>query len=202
MTDQDQTNAMADILGKLNNIEAGVPNAKRENGGANGNEIDAMADVLRKLKAATGDTTSALIAESANNPELDAAVNTTRTNNGVSVSRYDICTEKKTIQEGLSKTFYYIVDNKTNQIMYDDLGLFESAMGIVKHELYTNNQTKIQRILDLDREYIGNMMETYSYKRKLKTINENSTKFDVTSAKYSNSKSRLQSTKMKLLKAI
>jgi hypothetical protein len=60
----------------------------------------------------------------------------------------------------------------------------------------------VQRILDLDQEYVGAMMETYGYKRRLKRLDESSVQYDVTSAKYSNSRSKLSAAKMKLLKAL
>jgi hypothetical protein len=199
MTQQENTNAMADIMGKLNNVQAGIPNEKTATGT---DEVSAMADVLRKLQDVSGTVAHSVVTESKINPELNTAVNTRRTATGVTISRYDIRTQKKTVQEGLHKTFYYIVDNNTGDIVYDDLGLFESAMGIVKHKLYTENDISVQRILDLDQEYVGIMMETYGYKRRLKRIDESSVQFDVTSAKYSNSKTKLGLTKTKLLKAL
>jgi hypothetical protein len=199
MTQQENTNAMADIMGKLNNVQAGIPNKKSA---AGSDDVGAMADVLRKLQDISGTVAQGVVSESKTNPELNAAVNTQRTATGVTISRYDIRTQKKTVQEGLQKTFYYIVDNSTGDVIYDDLGLFESAMGIVKHKLYTENGSSVQRILDLDQEYVGIMMETYGYKRRLKRIDESSVQFDVTSAKYSNSKTKLSLTKTKLLKAL
>jgi hypothetical protein len=199
MTQHDDTNSMADIMGKLNNISEGKPMPKTN---TNTDDINAMAEVMRKLQEATGVAAQAVVTESKANPELDAAFNTQRTATGVTVSRYDIRTEKKTVQEGLQKTFYYIIDNTTGAVAYSDLGLFESAMGIVKHKLYTQDDNKLQRIIDLDQEYVGAMMETYGYKRRLKRIDESSVQFDVTTAKYSNSKTKLSLTKAKLLKAL
>ena len=196
---QADTNTMADIMTKLNNVAEGIPNAKTS---ANSDDIGAMAEVMRKLQEVSGNAAHTIVTESKTNPELDAAVNTTRTATGVTISRYDIRTEKQTVQEGLQKTFYYVVDNTTGDTVFSDLGLFESAMGVVKHKLYTQDDTKVQRIIDLDQEYVGAMMETYGYKRRLKRIDESSVQFDVTSAKYSNSKTKLSMTKAKLLKAL
>lgn len=194
-----EAKSMADIMRKLNNVEAGVPNAKSS---TDSSDIAAMADVMRKLQAASNTVVTKVVTESKTNPELNAAVNTTRHATGVTVSRYDIRTEKKTVQEGLSKTFYYIVDNTTGDTVHSDLGLFESAMGVVKHTLYTQDASKVQRILDLDQEYVGAMMETYGYKRRINRLDEGTTQFDVTSAKYSNSKTKLGMAKLKLLKAL
>lgn len=198
MTNQDQTDAMADILGKMN-AAAKSGTYKKE---AGADEASAMEDVLKRLQEATGAYSDKVVTESRKKPEIGVALNAQRTESGVSVSRYDIRTEKRNVQEGFKKTFYYIVDNKTGDMVQDELGLFESAMGIVKHTLYTQDDAKVQRILDLDQEYVSVMMETYRYKRKLKQLNESSVQYDVTAAKYSNSKTRLSAAKMKLLKAL
>lgn len=198
MTDQEQTDAMAAILGKLNAAQDGTFKKTSIPAG----EVDAMGDVLRRLQEATGAFSQEIVTESKKNPDLGVAVQAQRTETGVSVSRYDIRTEKKTVQEGLTKTFYTIVDNRTGDAIYEDLGLFESAMGVVKHMLYTGNDQKMQRLLDLDQEYVGAMMETYGYKSRLQRLDENSVQYDVASAKYSNSKQKLSAAKMKILKAL
>jgi hypothetical protein len=194
-----ETNSMADIMRKLNNVKAGVPNV---NSSTDRTDIAEMADVMRKLQAVSETVVSRVVTAGQSNPALEAAVNMTRTSIGVTVSQYDIRTVKKTVQEGLSKTFYYIVDNNSGDTIHSDLGLFESAMGVVKHKLYTQDDSKVQRILDLDQEYVGAMMETYGYKSRINRLDEGSVQFDVTSAKYSNSRTKLGMTKLKLLKAL
>jgi len=201
MTDQEQTNAMADILGKLNAAESGTfkiaPGVS-----SSADDAAAMHDVLAKLQEATNGAAYEMVNESQQDLELATAVNTQRNEQGVSVSRYDIRTEKKTVSEGLKKTFYYVVDNQTGRIVHDDLGLFESAMGIVKHMLYTKKQNKIDRIVELDQAYVGYVVETYGYKTRLTRLDESEVQYDVASAKYSNSKSKMQQAKMLLLKAL
>jgi len=203
MTDQNQTDAMADILRKLNN---GVDKAQK--GEVNNDptskaaQTDAMADVMRKLQAATGEAAYEMVAESASDADLGVAINTTRTEAGVSVSRYDIRATKKTVQEGINKTFYNITDNKTGTMLYDDLGLFETAMGVVKHTLFTKDENKVRRLLSLDQEYVGAVMEVYGLKNRLQRLDESSVQYDVASAKYSNSRTKLSAAKMKLLKAL
>lgn len=200
---QQQTDAMADILRKLNN---GVD--KSNKGGAKLDptsstaQADAMAEVLRKLQNVTGERFTTMVTENVDEPEFSAAINTTRTETGVSVSRYDIRTEKKTVQEGLKKTFYHIVDNQTGAMLYEDLGLFETAMGIVKHTLYTKNDNKIDRLVELDQEYVGAIMEAYGYKKRLKRLDESSLQYDIATAKYTNIRTKVTTTKMKILKAL
>lgn len=199
MTDQAQTDAMSNILGKLNQVEEGT---YEKTGGASSEDTAAMADVLRKLQEATGESAREVVSESRKNPDLGFAVEAERTETGVTVSRYDIRTEKKIVQEGLTKTFYHVVDNRTGEMIHEDLGLFETAMGVVKHMLYTKNEQKLERLLGLDRDYVSAVMETYSYKTRMKRLDESSVQYDVTSAKYSNARQRLSAVKMKILKAL
>lgn len=201
MTDKEQADAMANILGKLNDVESG----KYKSTGASGpaaEDTAAMADVLRKLQAATGEAAREVVTESKKKPDLGVALQAQRTDTGVTVSRYDIRSEKKTVQEGLVKTFYHVVDNKTGMEIHTDLGLFESAMGVVKHLLYTKDENKMRRLIDLDQEYVGAMMETYGYKKRMTRLDESSVQYDVASAKYSNARNKLSAAKVKILKAL
>lgn len=198
MTNQNDIDAMAKILGNMKAAESGEHTVTKASAG----EADAMADVLQRLQEATSGAAYNVVNESRDNKELDMALNTQKIAEGVSISRYDIRAEKKIVQEGLKKTFYNIVDNKTGKVVHSDLGLFESAMGIVKHMLYTRDDNRVNRILQVDQEYTGAVMETYGYKKRLSRLDESSVQHDVASAKYSNSKSKMQAAKMKLLKVI
>jgi hypothetical protein len=196
MSDIKQTDAMADILRKLNEgVDVSNPSSKAS-------RTNAMAEVLRKLQNVTKNTVTTVVTEGMDKPDFNVAVNTTRTKSGVSISRYDIQTEKKLVQEGLKKTFYRIIDNRTDKLIYEDLGLFESAMGIVKHMLYTHNTQRIERLIELDQEYVGAIMETYGYKQRMRRLNESSVQYDVAAAKYSKSRTKMATTKMKILKAL
>jgi len=207
MTNQDQTDAMAAILGKMNAATNEMTDDREEstltqNSESSNSETAAMHDVLARLQEATGVFSETIVSESKKNPDLGVAINTQRTDNGVSVSRYDIRTEKKPMQEGIKKTFYYIVDNRTGEMVHEDLGLFETAMGVVKHMLFTEDERKVKRILDLDQEYVGAMMEIYSHKQRLARLDESEVQYDVITAKYSNAKTKLGAAKLKLLKAL
>jgi hypothetical protein len=197
MTSKDQVDAMANILAKL-----GSTSTRKAGTSASSGETAAMADVLRKLQAVTGDVAKTVVTESKVNPDLGVAVQAKKTESGVSVSRYDIRADRREIQEGTSKTFYQVVDNRNGRIIYDGLGLFESAMGAVKHLLYTKDENRLERLLNLDREYVGAMMELYSCKSRMRRLDESSVQYDVTAAKYSNARNKLQAAKIKILKAL
>lgn len=165
-------------------------------------EIDEMAKILAKLENATSTATQEMVTESAVNPESGLAVSTQRTQNGVTISKFDIQTDKKTVAEGLTKTFYQIVDNQTGEIIARDLGLFESAMGIVKHLLYTKKTNKAKDLIDLDGAYVGALIESYQHKKRMSRLDESTVAYDVTAAKYSQSKQRVGAAKVKILKAL
>ncbi len=87
-----------------------------------------MYDILNKLNSV--DSTSKILAERAENDvELEMAITQKVTETSVSVQNYRI---DIVLQEfaGKQKRFYNVVDG--NKIIYRELGLFETAMGIVK----------------------------------------------------------------------
>lgn len=209
MVDRTEVDAMANIMRKMNGDTSSDLTTPTHETAPAFNPVsdarantDAMADIMRKLNIGSESAAQSIVTESHNKPDLGVAVQMERHENGVSVSRYDIRMRKEVVQEGLKKTFYSIVDNRSGNVIYDDLGLFETAMGVVKHKLYTQNQQKIDRILELDMAYTGMMVETYGYKQRMKRLDESTVQHDITSAKYSNARTKLSAVKLKLLKAL
>ena len=205
MVDRTEVDAMANIMRKMNGEQpqSNSSHALVENNVSDARaNINAMADIMRKMNASSNELAHTMVTESHTSPDIGVAVQMKQHDNGVSVSHYDIRMEKKIVQEGLRKTFYSIIDNTTGDVLHDDLGLFESAMGIVKHTLYTHNQQKINRILELDTAYTGIMVETYGYKQRMNRLDESSVQHDITTAKYSNARTKLSAVKLKLLKAL
>lgn len=207
MVDRAEVDAMAAIMSALDGTGkpsvTGSAQQKFEDPASEAAQVNAMADVLRKLETATSSAAQELVTESKRQPDLGFAIEAQRTEeDGVSVSRYKIVREKKMVSEKLRKNFYHIVDNTTGERVYEDMGLFETAMGVVKHELYTQDDNKIQRILQLDTEYTGLVTETYAYKNKMKRLDESSVQYDVAAAKYSRAREKLSGTKSKILKAL
>jgi hypothetical protein len=165
-------------------------------------QIDAMADVIRKLGSSVDSAAHNIVTESKHNPDLGFAVEAQRTDAGVTVSCYDIRTEKKDVTEGFNKTFYHVIDNRNGETVAGDLGLFESAMGIVKHLLYTNKLDAVNKLVQFDAAYVGNMVETFSCKQRMRRLDESTAQYDVAAAKHSQSRQQMRNTKMKILKAL
>ena len=161
-------------------------------------DAKAMEDILKKLDSVTTASTKRLVEASEQNVDLKIALNTSKSTKGIQVANYEIIPEKHTIN-GLRKNYYTIAED--GEVLHSDISLFESAMSIVKRYMLNKRLQDIDTILTLDQQYDANLIESYSYKYKLKTINE-SVKRDVYEAKYSNSLGKVKSTKQRILKTL
>ena len=160
----------------------------------------AMEDILRKLETATASSTQRIVEESQTNSDVMMAMNTSKTQAGVKIATYEIIPEKIE-SNGLRKNYYKIVDTTNNTVMYDDISLFESAMSITKRLMLGKKLNDIKTIVELDRAYDTKLIESYSYKYKMKRITE-SMKRDVYEAKYSNALGKVKSYKERILKTL
>ena len=153
-----------------------------------------MYDILNKLNSV--DTTSKIVAERAEKDvELEMAITQKVTETSVSVQNYRI---DIVLQEfaGKQKRFYNVVDG--NKIIYRELGLFETAMGIVKN-LMLGKSSRVQELVTHDNSYMDNLYEVYMHNTRIKrgTVNE-----DVAVAKLSKAKSKVAEAKSKILKRL
>jgi hypothetical protein len=153
----------------------------------------AMYDILNKLN--TVDSTARMVAESAEQDvDLKVALTQKIEENSVSVQNYRI---DIVLQEfaGTQKHFYNVVED--NKILYRELALFETAMGVVK-KLMTG-KSGADEIVRYDEEYINNLYEVYTHKHRIKTgtINE-----DIAQAKLDRAKTKLKESKDKILRRL
>ena len=82
-------------------------------------------------------------------------------------------------------------------MLYEDVALFESAMGIVKN-LLGNKSKKANDIEKADMQYNNALYEVYMFKSKAKVkINE-----DVMLAKMSNAKRKMAEAKSKIMQKL
>jgi len=153
-----------------------------------------MYDILNKLNSL--DSTSKIVAERAENDvELEMAITQKVTETSVSVQNYRI---DIVLQEfaGKQKRFYNVVDG--DKIIHRELGLFETAMGIVKN-LMLGKSSRVQELVTHDNSYMDNLYEVYMHNTRIKrgTVNE-----DVAVAKLSKAKSKVAEAKSKILKRL
>lgn len=181
---------MLDILHKLN--QAHTSPVSKSTGAAKtysvSKDATEMLNILQKLETATAKATTEKYQEAKVNINLSTA---TMTKDTVSVGKYNVVLEKKTVIPGVKKTFYKITDSN-GDALYSDIALFESAMGVVKGLLF--NISKVKKILDLDAKYAGYLAETALYQYKAKTLNE-SYKKDVAVAKQGNAATKMMAIK-------
>ena len=153
-----------------------------------------MYDILNKLNSL--DSTSKIVAERAESDvELEMAITQKVTETSVSVQNYRI---DIVLQEfaGKQKRFYNVVD--CDKIIHRELGLFETAMGIVKN-LMLGKSSRVQELVSYDNSYMDNLYEVYMHNTRIKrgTVNE-----DVAVAKLSKAKSKVAEAKSKILKRL
>jgi len=183
----EEVKGMMDIIAKLNESAEAEPTAaqkvKNEKNkpsptilGSVSKNAEGMLSILQKLDEATTQVTKDIVKESENDIELSAI---DKKGDTVRVNNYEITMEKTTIVPGIKKTFYNIKEG--NKVIHSELALFETAMGIVKGLLF-DNDSKVNRLLELDNRYASSLQEAATYKMKCKTIVESS-KHDIAMAK-------------------
>jgi len=157
------------------------------------NDTKAMFDILNKLENV--DKTTRIIAERAEKDvELNMAINQQFTESSVSVQNYRIDIVLQSFA-GRQKKFYNVVEG--NQILYKELALFETAMGLVK-KLMTGKSGS-DNLVRYDTDYCNNLYEVYMHNNRIKkgSINE-----DVALAKLDRAKQKMYEAKNKILKKL
>lgn len=199
----EEVKGMMDIIAKLNETTVTPSSVARDKetqasinklAGVSKN-AEGMLSILQKLDEATTQVTKEIVKESENDIEL-SAIN--KKGDTVSVNNYEITMEKTTIVPGIRKTFYNIKDG--DEIIHEELALFETAMGIVKGLLF-DNSSKVERLLELDNRYASTLQEAATYKMKCKTIVE-SYKHDIAMAKQGAAVSKMKEIKKQIKSAL
>ena len=158
------------------------------------NDTKAMYNILSKLNSV--DKTTRMVAESAEKDvELEMALTQKVSENSISVQNYRI---DIVLQEfaNKQKRFYNVVEG--NKILHRELGLFETAMGIVKNLMLGKNN-KVEELAKYDNDYINSLYEVYMHNSRIKRGNINE---DVAVAKLSKAKANVQEAKARILRKL
>lgn len=190
-----ESKSMEDILKKLNEAHNNADYVKEER--AKGNVIvnenaKEMFNILSKLEEATANASKTVVEES--KKDIGVAVGN-KIGNTVSMGNYSVILEKKEVIKGVTKTFYHIEND--GKRVYEDIGLFESAMGIVKGLLFDSKSSVINKIVELDERYCISLQEAAMHKVKAKTLTE-SVKQDIAIAKQGNAVHRMSELKKQI----
>ena len=151
-----------------------------------------MFNILSKLDKV--DKTTRIVAENAQKDvELKMAITQKINENSVSVQNYRVDIILQPFA-GRQKKFYNVVEG--DRILYRELALFETAMGIIK-SLMTGKTSKVQELASYDEIYANNLYEVYMHNSRIKkgTINE-----DVAVAKSDRAKQKMYEAKNKILR--
>jgi len=202
MPSSDDVQGMQDILNKLANAteqkSTPVVTDKSVAPGNVSSDAKAMYEILQKLDEATTNATKKTIAQEDTESSMLTAVALKENNNITINGNYNVEIVQKYVIDGVKKKYYNVKDAEGN-MLYEDVALFESAMGIVKHLMFnkTQQQYKVDQIAKLDERYAGYLTEAAMYKQKSMTLTE-SYKTDVYIAKQGNAIQKMSNCKKQI----
>lgn len=128
-------------------------------------DIDAMSQVLSKLN----NVTQQVVYESEQDPQLRNAIATQRNDDGVKVGSYQIMI-KEDEKRLAGKQYYSIYHTRTNDIIADDLTLYETALTIVKilnSGRYVNDPL-VRKLFEADDRYTAHRTDAIRFKARMK----------------------------------
>ena len=189
-----------DMLKILQNLENATNNKSAPVVDASGNSVptniskDAteMYNILAKLhkvQDATDTAATNIVTES-------ESVN--KATDSVGIDKFNIVLERHNIS-GYVKTYYTVVENGIRR--YENLALFESAMAIIKNELFKNDASKSKAITEYDSRYASALEEAAKQKRRQKTLTE-SVESDIAAAKHSVASDKMHKMKTAIKKLL
>jgi hypothetical protein len=136
-------------------------------------DVNAMADVLKRLNNLSNHVVNDMITESANNSQIQEAMATSRTATGIKVGRYQIdIKEDHTRLAG--KQFYSIYNGLTKDTIANDISLYETALAAVRllNSGKFVNSPEIRQLFEQDDVYTSHRVDALTYKRKLNNIKD------------------------------
>ena len=144
---------------------------------------------LHKVQDATDTAATNIVTES-------ESVN--KATDSVGIDKFNIVLERHNIS-GYVKTYYTVVENGIRR--YENLALFESAMAIIKNELFKNDASKSKAITEYDSRYASALEEAAKQKRRQKTLTE-SVESDIAAAKHSVASDKMHKMKTAIKKLL
>ena len=181
------------VVQNIDSIELagpGVPTKK---------DIDAMAGILSKLQSINP---VQMINEHASDPQLVEAMETQKVKTGVKVGKFQIMI-KEDPKRLAGKQYYSIYNNSTNDIIADDISLYETALTVVRllnNGKYTNS-SDVRKLFEYDNTYTSHRIDALLYKRKLnKLVKSDPIKQDIYESRYQASLDRAMIAKKQIKK--
>lgn len=146
-------------------------------------DITAMANILGKLNTLSSPGKVNVINETVD-LELAEAIQTERTATGVNVGKYQIMI-KENPKRLAGKQYYSIYHSVTNDIIADDLSLYETALTAVRllNSGKFTNCKEIRRLFEQDDLYTAHRVDALMYKRRVMTTKD-PVKHDIYESRY------------------
>lgn len=160
-------------------------------------DISAMANILTKLNTLPVETPARVLTESADR-ELVEAIQTERLPSAVNVGRYQIMI-KENAKRLAGKQYYSIYNSLTNDVIADDLSLYETALTAVRllnNGKFTNSK-EIRKLFEQDDLYTAHRVDALMYKRRLAKVND-PIKQDIYESRYQASIDKAMSAKKQI----
>jgi hypothetical protein len=129
-------------------------------------DINAMADVLKKLDSVSNQIVGEMIIESNRSTEIKTAISTVRNDHGVKVGSYQIMI-KEDDKRLAGKQYYSIYNTRTGDVIADDLSLYETALNVVKlmNDGKYANSLDVRNLFEKDDAYTAHRQDALRYKR-------------------------------------
>lgn len=129
-------------------------------------DVQAMADVLRKLESAVTDASSQMVTESQTDPYLKEALETTSVSDGVKIGIYKI---QQQLDENrvAGQQYYNVINQASGHIVAAELSLYEAAHGLVRmlnNGLYFNSEP-VRRLMAAEAAYTSHKIDAVRYHR-------------------------------------
>ena len=153
-----------------------------------------MYNILKRLEDATTNVAQTINEQKDVNPVTAVGM---KSGNTITMNGYSLHMEKGKLTEKYTKTFYTIKHG--DDVLHKDLGLFESAMAILKKLI--ERKSGISKIVELDDRYLSHLTEAAYHKARAKTITE-SVKHDVAIAKHSSAMDKASDAKREIKRLI
>lgn len=165
-------------------------------------DVQAMADVLKKLNGAISDVSANMVTESQYNNDLKEALVTSKNSDGVKIGAYQIKINQND-DRMVNKQSFSVINKLSGETIAHELGLYEAAHGLVKLLNAGNfvNSIPIRELLESEAAYTSHKMDAIRYKRRMKKaqITKDSS-YDLYEARRQNSTDRAMIAKAKVKK--
>jgi hypothetical protein len=136
-------------------------------------DVDAMASVMAKLNSVSNNVIDGMITEGVTNRDVSEALSTERVANGVKVGRYQI-TIKEDDKRLAGKQFYSIYNRLTDEILADDISLYETALAVIRHLNGGRiiSSSEVRKLLEQDDSYTSHRIDALNYKHRIATTRD------------------------------